>query len=73
MRASSWGKTDVVKELLSHAADVSLQDYVGLLSQVILFEYKCSCIKNILGSFKDQCSKLLELLYAFSSACTLGQ
>ena len=33
--ASNEGKTDVVKELLSHGANVSLQDRVRILSQVI--------------------------------------
>ena len=33
MVASSWGKTDVVKELLSRGADVSLWDSVRLLSK----------------------------------------
>ena len=39
MCASSFGNTDIVKELLFHGANVNLQDRVRIFYQVMLLEY----------------------------------
>ena len=48
MWASYREKTDVVKELLSQGADISLQDNVRILYQVMLLEYTYMYLFSVL-------------------------
>ena len=50
MWASYWGRTEVVNELLSRDADVSLQDNVRILYQVMLLEYNMYLYSVLINS-----------------------
>ena len=48
MEASYQGETDAVNELLHGGADISLQDNVRILFQVMLLEYTYMCLYTVL-------------------------
>ena len=72
MWASYWGRTDAVNELLSRGADVSLQDNVRILYQVMLLEYTyCTCTCMYLYSVLIN-SILKKICHTHSSVHTVS-
>ena len=74
MEASYWGQKDVVNELLSHSADVSIQDNVSILYQVMLLEYIYLCsvlINSILKKIYHSHSSVHTVSPIIMCACWL--